>query len=88
MTATRYFTIELIETRFFLLRIFEHDENDHFDNLKTILTRTSFFEKMKLRSKGKQLYCKETYEFCIIFLKTYCIDNLKVVLFEATSRKA
>ena len=37
MTASRFFTMELIETRFFPLRLFERDENREFDNFKTIL---------------------------------------------------
>ena len=37
MTASRFFTSGLIETRVFLLGLFERDENEEFDNFKTIL---------------------------------------------------
>ena len=47
MIAPRTFIIELIETRFFLLRLFESDEN----------------HVLCFHSRGKQLYIKETYEF-------------------------
>ena len=67
MTASRSFIIELIETKFFLLQLFESDENH-------------VVHSVELRSRGKQLYWKETYEFWMQF---HCI-----IPFEATNKKA